>query len=90
MWTEETMNDIYDAGVTDDRFALMSLMNERCQVKVKTPVGDTDRFTLNRIEMQGTVAAPLNVHCRWILLGDTVNHTVQDCTNTEIPVLWLH
>ena len=28
-------------------------------MKVKTPVGDTDRFELNRIEMQGTVPAPL-------------------------------
>ena len=50
MWTEETMNDIYDTGVKDDRFALMCLMNEKCQVKVKTPVGDTDRFEMNRID----------------------------------------
>ena len=69
MWTEETMNDIYDAGVTDDRFALVSLMNERCQVKVKTPVGDTDRFTLNRIEMQGTVPAPLKCAVQMDTLG---------------------
>ena len=59
MWAEETMNDLYDAGVQDDKFALTSLMNEKCQVKVKTPVGDTDRFELKRIEMQGTVPAPL-------------------------------
>ena len=44
MWAEETMNDIYDVGVTNDRFALISQMNDKCQVKVKTPVGDTDRF----------------------------------------------
>ena len=69
MWNEETMNDIYDAGVKDDTFALilMALMNEKCQVKVKTPVGDTDRFILNRIEMQGTVTALSSVLCRWIL-----------------------
>ena len=39
MWAEETMNDLYDAGVQDNKFALVSLMNERCQVAVKTPVG---------------------------------------------------
>ena len=48
MWAEETMNDIYDVGVKDDKFAL-SLMNSKCQVKVKTPVGDTERLTLNNI-----------------------------------------
>ena len=51
-WAEETMNDLYDVGVNDDRFALISMMNKTCQVKVKTPVGDTERFELNQIEMQ--------------------------------------
>ena len=69
MWMEETMNDVYDAGVKDDKFALMSIMNEKCNVKVKTPVGDTDRFVLNRIEMQGTVPAPLKCAIQMDTLG---------------------
>ena len=36
MWAEETMNDLYDAGVQDENFALISLMNRKYQVKVKT------------------------------------------------------
>ena len=44
MWAEETMNNLYEAGVQDEQFALISLMNEKCQVKVKTPVGDTKRL----------------------------------------------
>ena len=69
MWAEETMNDFYDAGVKNDNFALISLMNETCQVKVKTPVGDTDRFQLKRIEMQGTVPAPLKCAVQMDTLG---------------------
>ena len=69
MWSEETMNDLYDAGVKNDKFALMSLMNEKCQVKVKTPVGDTERFELNNIEMQGTVPAPLKCAVQIDTLG---------------------
>ena len=69
MWQEETMNDYYDAGVRDDKFALTSLMNEKCQVKVKTPVGDTERFELKRIEMQGTVPAPLKCAVQIDTLG---------------------
>ena len=38
MWAEETINDIYDASIKDDKFALIALLNEKCQVKVKTPV----------------------------------------------------
>ena len=63
------MNDFYDAGVQDDRFTLISLLNEKCNVKVETPVGDTDRFTLNRIEMQGTVPAPLKCAVQIDTLG---------------------
>ena len=59
MWTEETMNDLYDAGVRNRNFALVSLLNEKCKVKIKTPVGETEYFELNRIEMQVTVLAPL-------------------------------
>ena len=59
MWSKETMNDIYDLGVRDDKFVLISKMNEECLVRVKTPVGVTDEFKLENIEMQGTVPAPL-------------------------------
>ena len=38
-------------------------------MKVKTPVGDTDRFVLNRIEMQGTVPAPLKCAVQMDTLG---------------------
>ena len=45
------------------------MMNESCQVKVKTPVGDTERFQLNRMEMQGTVPAPLKCSVQIDTLG---------------------
>ena len=44
-------------------------MNEKCKVKVKTPVGGTERFELNRIEMQGTVPAPLKCAVQMDTLG---------------------
>ena len=28
MWSAESMNDFYDSGVQDDRFVLLSKMNE--------------------------------------------------------------
>ena len=69
MWRKETMNDMYDLGVTDDHFVLMHKMNEECKVTVKTPVGPTDQFTLRDIEMQGTVPAPLKCAGQMDCLG---------------------
>ena len=53
------MNDLYDQGVQNDRFVLVRKMNEECILTVQTPVGVTDTFTLENIEMQGTVPASL-------------------------------
>ena len=59
LWERETMNDLWEASVRDDKFALVYKMNETCKVRVKTPVGETEKFDLEEIEMQGTVLAPL-------------------------------
>ena len=48
---------------------LIALLNEKCQVKVKTPVGETETFELTRIEMQGTVIAPLKCSVQMDTLG---------------------
>ena len=45
------MNDLWDSGIQDDKFSLIAKMNEKCQIAVKTPVGVTDRFELEQIEM---------------------------------------
>ena len=55
------MKDLWDAGVHDEKFAIVSKMNEKCQIAVKTPVGITDRFELEQIEMQGTKFS--NIKC---------------------------
>ena len=60
MWFEETGNDIFNAGVTDDKFVLLANSNLKCQVAIKTPWGSvTKRVTMERIEMQGTVLSKI-------------------------------
>ena len=55
MWWEETCNDLWDKGIKDDDLSLIAEMNRNCSVAIKTPVGMTDRFRLQQIDMQGTV-----------------------------------
>ena len=61
MWHEETMNDLWDTGIQDDKFAVIAKLNEKCEIAVKTPVGVTERFQLEKIEMQGTKFS--NIKC---------------------------
>ena len=55
LWTHECMNDIYDAGLKNDKLPLLFKMNQSAEVAVKTPSGTTRRLTINNIIMQGTV-----------------------------------
>ena len=69
MWYQETMNDMWDVGIQDDKFALMAKMNKKCNIAVKTPAGISDRFIANEIEMQGTVVGPLKACVQVDTLG---------------------
>ena len=55
----QCMNDLYEAGVDDDIFALIYESNRENYVAVKTPNGLSRRDTFNDIVMQGDVLAPL-------------------------------
>ena len=68
-WHAETMNDMWNVGVNNDKFALMSEINKKCNIAIKTPAGLSDRFTLEEIEMQGTVAGPIKATVQIDTLG---------------------
>ena len=62
MWYSETANDIFKAGVQDDKFLLIANSNRECQVAIKTPWGGiTERIRMKELEMQGTVLS--NIKC---------------------------
>ena len=92
---KETANDLWTAGVQDDKFLLMTKSNERCQVAVKTPWGSiSQRVEMKEIEMQGTVPAPLKCSVQLDSLGKECLETgegvyqYKECVNIP-PLLML-
>ena len=64
MWSSETANDIFEAGV------LIANSNKSCLISVKTPWGSfTPRVELENIEMQGGVLTPLKCSVQMDTLG---------------------
>ena len=59
LWLEECCNNLYEAGVCDDKLALIYEGNMINRVAVKTPAGLTERMEINRIVTQGGVTGPL-------------------------------
>ena len=58
-WLQESLNDLYEAGVCDDYLPLIYKSNREAYVAVKTPGGLSKRETVKEIVMQGDVLAPL-------------------------------
>ena len=59
LWLAECINDLFDAGIKDDKLALIHKMNSVNQVAVKTPFGLTERKVVEEIVLQGEVFGPL-------------------------------
>ena len=55
MRLEETLNDLYEAGVTDDQLAVIYKGNKEVKMAVKTPHGLTVRESIEKIILQGDV-----------------------------------
>ena len=53
------MNDLYSAGLDDDKFALLYNVNRNVNIAVKTPVGKTERQNIKNVITQGDVFGPI-------------------------------
>ena len=59
LWLSECINDLFEAGLTNDKLKLLYLSNKTANIAIKTSSGQTERFSIEDIVMQGTVWAGL-------------------------------
>ena len=59
LWLEECCNNLYEAGVQDDKLALIYEGNRINKVAIKTPAGLTERMDICKIVTQGGVTGPI-------------------------------
>ena len=65
----ETNNDLWDVKVTNDKFALLSKLDERCVAKIKTPCGETNTLAFADLTMQGSVNSSMKCSVQIDTLG---------------------
>ena len=59
LWLEESLNDLWEAGLNDDKLALIAEANRNVKVAIRTPYGMTERMSMKQIVMQGEIFGPL-------------------------------
>ena len=56
---KEALNDLWDSGVKNDKFAMLYELNKNSTAKVLTPVGESDVINLEENVLQGGSWGPL-------------------------------
>ena len=59
LWLQECLNDFFEAGLKDDKYAVLHNINKNVEIAVRTPIGKTDRATITDVITQGDVIAPM-------------------------------
>ena len=59
MWQDEVTNNLYDAGIKNDKLSLVQKINQVNKVAVKTPHGLSQRKTTEQIICQGEPWGPI-------------------------------
>ena len=52
LWLEETINDLYETGLRNDKLMLLYKSNLNANIAIKTSSGTTDCFNISKIVMQ--------------------------------------
>ena len=88
LWLKECMNDLYSAGMNDDKFALLYNANTKVDIAVKTPVGKTERQSIKNVIAQGDLFGPMFCSKQVDTLGqEKGNYTYMYRGEVEIPPL---
>jgi hypothetical protein len=55
LWVQECINDVYDAGLVNDKLPLLFLENQNANCAIKSDEGVSKRINIQDIVMQGSV-----------------------------------
>ena len=55
LWVEECINDVFEAGLTNDKLNLLYLENQNANIAIKTQQGKSKRKSIQNVIMQGTI-----------------------------------
>ena len=69
LWVDEIMNDMSEVMKSNDKLSLMYQENKESHVAISTPLGMTRRESMNCIEMQGSVLAPIKTSVQIDTIG---------------------
>ena len=65
LWLSDCINDLYDAGLKNDKLVLLYESNKTANIAIRTSSGTTDRFSISNAVMQGICGVASSAPPRW-------------------------
>ena len=91
MWQDEVTNNLYDAGIRNDKLPILQKINQVNRVAVKTPHGLSQRKTTEQVICQGEPWGPIECSLQIDGIGkDSIDKSLEPYTykdEVEIPAL---
>ena len=93
MWLQETINSLYEAGLTNDKLNLLYLENKNAQIAIKVNNTLTRRFPVKDVILQGSVWGSLKCTTsmdtinKFMLKNDQLKYHYRNDTKIPIGVL---
>ena len=91
LWQEEVINNLYEAGIKNDKLSLLQELNSVNELAVKTHGGLSQRKTVNKIICQGEPWGPIECSLQIDAIGkESLNPCLQPYKykdQVEIPAL---
>ena len=91
MWLAESINDIYDAGMRNDKLCLLYQSNKNAKIVIKTSSGTTNPISISNKVMQGRVwvglmcTATMDKLCKMIYSDQKLLYKYR--RNVDVPPL---
>ena len=84
LWLRDCLLELYKSGVAPQDIYMLYMLNKGANIKIRTPVGETDTFECEEIVKQGTIWGP-EMCC---VTTDSINRIGEDCTSAIGNVLY--
>ena len=59
LWLQDCLVQLHQGGVTSSDIQLLYVLNQKASIKVNTPVGETEEFSVQDTVKQGTISGPV-------------------------------
>eukprot|EP00794_Sanderia_malayensis_P020626 gene20626-22661_t len=86
LWLKDCLVDLCAAGMREREIDILHKLNEKAEIRIKTPVGTTEEIIVKNIVKQGTVFGPVLCCANSVKVNDIITGNISTVISPEIEL----